>query len=185
MGDSDSDDDNKYLFSLIKTKRFEESEKLRKIKEAHSNEFNINPIEKSSGMTLLQTAQKKGFPTIAKYLEGKISESEALSNTKLNVGETSNSPESLNDNKSSINNANENNASNQNKDPTHVASTNAKIIPIRKSVNIPGDGSCLYWAVTLAFLFPVRDDSAEFERRFEKLWEQVLRSTGSSSTIQK
>jgi hypothetical protein len=171
MGDSDSDDDNNYLFSLMKTKRFEESEKLRKIKEAHSNEFDINPTEKSSGMTLLQTAQRKGFPTIVKYLEDKISENEALSNNKLNVGETSNSSKTLNDNKSSINTANENKASNQIQDPKNATSTNAKTIPIRKSVNVPGDGSCLFWAVTLAFLFPVRDDLAEFERRFEKLFD--------------
>jgi hypothetical protein len=176
MGDSDSDEDNKYLFSLIKTKRFEESEKLRKIKEAHSNEFDINPTEKSSRMTLLQTAQRKGFPTIVKYLEDKISENKALSNTKFNVGETSNSPNTLNDNKSvilsSINNANENKAFNQIKDPTtNVTSTSAETNPIQKSVNIPGDGSCLFWAVTLAFLFPVRHDSAEFERRFKKLFD--------------
>jgi hypothetical protein len=176
MDDSDSDDDNSFVFSLIKTKIYQEDEKLKQIAKLHSKGVDINPNDKKSGLTLLQIALKKEYFTIVKYLEDKISESEALSNTKLNVGETSNSPNTLNDNKSvasspSITNANENNASNQNKDPTNVTSTSAETNPIRKSVNVPGDGSCLFWAVSLAFLFPVRHDSAEFERRFEKLFD--------------
>jgi hypothetical protein len=173
MDDTDSDEDAinniKLLFCVIKSKVFQEDEKLKQIAELHIKGVDINPIDEKSGLTLLQTAQKKGYLTIVKYLKDKISESDALSN---NVGEISNSPNTLNDNKSaassSIRNPNENKASNHNKDTTNEASTN----PIRKSVIVPGDGSCLFWAVTLAFLFPVRHDSAEFERRFEKLFDE-------------
>jgi hypothetical protein len=167
---------NHRLFYVIQDDDLTEEEILEEVKKAHRKGADINPTDKNTELSILQTAKNQNFQTILKYLKDKISESEGLSNNELNVGETSNSPNTLNDNKSvassSINNANENNASNQNKDPTHVASTNAKANPIRKSVNVPPDGSCLFWAVTLAFLFPVRHDSAEFERRFEKLFEK-------------
>jgi hypothetical protein len=39
-----------------------------------------------------------------------------------------------------------------------------------KNVNIPDDISNLFRAVTLAFLFPIRHDSAEFEEHFKKLF---------------
>jgi hypothetical protein len=79
MGDSDSDDDgNKYLFSLIKTKIYQEAEKLKQVKEAHSRGADINPTDEKSGLTLLQTAQKKDYETIVKYLEDKISENETF-----------------------------------------------------------------------------------------------------------
>jgi hypothetical protein len=38
------------------------------------------------------------------------------------------------------------------------------------SVNVPGDGSCLFWAIILAFLFPVQDDFIDFPRRLKKLF---------------
>jgi hypothetical protein len=45
-----------------------------------------------------------------------------------------------------------------------------------ESVNIPKDGSCLFWAITLAFLTPVRNDSTEFILRLEKLFASNLSS---------
>jgi hypothetical protein len=179
---------NHRLFYVIQDDDLTEEEILEEVKKAHRKGADINPTDKNTELSILQTAKNQNFETIVKYLEDKISKSEALSNNKLNVGETSNSQKVLYDNKSvasspSITTANENNASNQNKDPTHVASTNAKTIPIRKSVNVPGDGSCLFWAVTLAFLFPVRDDSAEFERRFEKLFDSDVDSKCPSKKL--
>jgi hypothetical protein len=166
---------NHRLFYVIQDDDLTEDEILEEVKKAHRKGADINPIDKNTELTILQTAKNQNFQTVVKYLEDKISESEALNNNKLNVGQTSNSQKTLNDNKivgsSSNNNDNENKASNQNKDTTNVASSNAKTNPIRKSVNVPGDGSCLFWAVTLAFLFPVRHDSAEFERRFQKLFD--------------
>jgi hypothetical protein len=159
---------NHRLFYVIQDDDLTEDEILEEVKKAHRKGADINPIDKNTELTILQTAKNQNFQTVVKYLEDKISESEALRNNKLNVGETSNSQKTLCDNKivaSSINNAN------QNKDPTNVASSNAGQNPIRKSFNVPPDGSCLFWAVTLAFLFPVRHDSAEFERRFQKLFD--------------
>jgi hypothetical protein len=216
MGDSDSDEDNKYLFSLIRTKIYQESEKLKQVKEAHSRGADINPTDEKSGMTLLQTAQIKGYPTIVKYLEDKISESGTSESIIVQVNETSSEViESSKDNESqastSVNicnvnentlsktnpnvtqnvtqhkdnenkdstsagqnpvpNVSESEAPNQNKDNTNPASTNAGKNPVPKSVNVPKDGSCLFWAVTLAFLFPVRNDLAEFKGRFKKLFD--------------
>ncbi len=37
-------------------------------------------------------------------------------------------------------------------------------------VNVPGDGSCLFWATTLAYLLPVEDDADAFSERFERLF---------------
>ena len=37
-------------------------------------------------------------------------------------------------------------------------------------INVPGDGSCLFWATTLDYLIPVKDNDAEFLRRFKKLF---------------
>lgn len=37
-------------------------------------------------------------------------------------------------------------------------------------VDVPGDGSCLFWATTLAYLIPVEDDSAVFAERFKRLF---------------
>jgi hypothetical protein len=222
---------NHRLFYVIQDDDLTEDEILEEIKKAHRKGADINPIDKNTELTILQTAKNQNFLTIVRYLKDKISESLALSINMLNVGETSNSQKSLNDKKivgsSSYNNDNENEASNQNKDktnkpssnsktnqiqktvndsikglvneasnspkslndnkivasstsinnanqkkdPTNVTSTSAETNPIRKSVNVPGDGSCLFWAVTLAFLFPVRHDSAEFERRFQKLFD--------------
>ena len=162
---------NHRLFYVIQDDDLTEDEILEEIKKAHRKGADINPIDKNTELTILQAAKNQNFQTIVNYLEDKISESEALNNNKLNVGETSNSPKTLNDNKSVASSTSINNA-NQNKDPTtNVASSNAGQNPIRKSVNVPPDGSCLFWAVTLAFLFPVRHDSAEFERRFQKLFD--------------
>jgi len=39
-------------------------------------------------------------------------------------------------------------------------------------INVPGDGSCLFWATTLAYLLPVEDDADAdvFSERFERLF---------------
>jgi hypothetical protein len=166
---------NHRLFYVIQDDDLTEDEILEEVKKAHRKGADINPIDKNTELTILQTAKNQNFQTIVKYLEDKISESLVLSINMLNVGERSKSPKTCNANKivgsSSNNNDNENKAANQNKDNTNEASLNAKTNWIRKSVNVPPDGSCLFWAVTLAFLFPVRHDSAEFERRFQKLFD--------------
>jgi hypothetical protein len=43
----------------------------------------------------------------------------------------------------------------------------------RVSVNVPGDGSCLFCAIVLAFLFPVQDDFIEFPRRLKTLFPEL------------
>lgn len=37
-------------------------------------------------------------------------------------------------------------------------------------INVLGDGNCLFWAVTLAYLTPVRDNNDIFQERFERLF---------------
>lgn len=37
-------------------------------------------------------------------------------------------------------------------------------------VDVPGDGSCLFWATTLAYLIPVEDNSVVFAERFKRLF---------------
>lgn len=37
-------------------------------------------------------------------------------------------------------------------------------------VDVPGDGSCLFWATSLAYLIPIEDDSAVFAERFKRLF---------------
>ncbi|WP_375326528.1 hypothetical protein [Candidatus Tisiphia endosymbiont of Nemotelus uliginosus] len=38
------------------------------------------------------------------------------------------------------------------------------------SVDVPGDGSCLFWATALAYLLPVENDSTAFLERFKRLF---------------
>ncbi len=37
-------------------------------------------------------------------------------------------------------------------------------------IDVAGDGSCLFCAVTLAYLIPIKDDDYVFKKRFEKLF---------------
>ncbi|MGL9717768.1 MAG: hypothetical protein ACR5K9_03610, partial [Wolbachia sp.] len=37
-------------------------------------------------------------------------------------------------------------------------------------INVPSDGSCLFWAVTLAYLTPIRNNNALFRQRYEALF---------------
>ncbi|MCC8369105.1 MAG: hypothetical protein LN573_03430, partial [Rickettsia endosymbiont of Oxypoda opaca] len=37
-------------------------------------------------------------------------------------------------------------------------------------VDVPGDGSCLFWATALAYLIPVEDNSVAFAERFKRLF---------------
>ncbi|WCR59753.1 MAG: Phosphocholine transferase AnkX [Wolbachia endosymbiont of Ctenocephalides felis wCfeF] len=37
-------------------------------------------------------------------------------------------------------------------------------------IDVPGDGSCLFWSVTMAYLIPVRNDDALFRQRYEVLF---------------
>ncbi|OJH31527.1 Phosphocholine transferase AnkX [Wolbachia endosymbiont of Armadillidium vulgare] len=39
-----------------------------------------------------------------------------------------------------------------------------------KRIDVPGDGSCLFWSVTMAYLIPARDDGALFRQRYEALF---------------
>ncbi|WP_341814224.1 ankyrin repeat domain-containing protein [Wolbachia endosymbiont (group A) of Machimus atricapillus] len=39
-----------------------------------------------------------------------------------------------------------------------------------KRIDVPGDGSCLFWSVTMAYLIPVRNDDALFRQRYEVLF---------------
>ncbi len=39
-----------------------------------------------------------------------------------------------------------------------------------KRIDVPGDGSCLFWSVTMAYLIPVRNDEALFRQRYEALF---------------
>lgn len=45
-------------------------------------------------------------------------------------------------------------------------------IPIgdRCEVDVPGDNSCLFWAVALSYLLPVKADHNQFKQRFERLF---------------
>ncbi|WP_353286404.1 hypothetical protein [Wolbachia endosymbiont (group A) of Crataerina pallida] len=37
-------------------------------------------------------------------------------------------------------------------------------------IDVPGDNSCLFWSVTMAYLIPVRNDDALFRQRYEVLF---------------
>ncbi|WP_265027948.1 ankyrin repeat domain-containing protein [Wolbachia endosymbiont (group A) of Calamotropha paludella] len=37
-------------------------------------------------------------------------------------------------------------------------------------IDVPGDGSCLFWSVTMAYLIPVRNDDALFRQKYEVLF---------------
>ncbi|WP_353285220.1 ankyrin repeat domain-containing protein [Wolbachia endosymbiont (group A) of Beris morrisii] len=39
-----------------------------------------------------------------------------------------------------------------------------------KRIDVPGDGSCLFWSVTMAYLIPVRNNDALFRRRYKALF---------------
>ncbi|WP_214303321.1 OTU domain-containing protein [Wolbachia endosymbiont of Erebia cassioides] len=39
-----------------------------------------------------------------------------------------------------------------------------------KRIDVPGDGSCLFWSVTMAYLIPVRNDDDLFRQRYEVLF---------------
>lgn len=39
-----------------------------------------------------------------------------------------------------------------------------------KRIDVPRDGSCLFWSVTMAYLIPVRNDDALFRQRYEVLF---------------
>ncbi|MFP3018735.1 MAG: OTU domain-containing protein, partial [Candidatus Tisiphia sp.] len=39
-----------------------------------------------------------------------------------------------------------------------------------KRIDVPGDGSCLFWSITMAYLIPVRNDNALFRQRYEVLF---------------
>ena len=55
-----------------------------------------------------------------------------------------------------------------------MASKNAKMDENSEiSVNIPPDGHCLFWAVTMAFLFPIKDNTDEFRDRIKKLFPNI------------
>ncbi|RDD34512.1 Phosphocholine transferase AnkX [Wolbachia endosymbiont of Cylisticus convexus] len=39
-----------------------------------------------------------------------------------------------------------------------------------KRIDVPGDGSCLFWSVTMAYLIPARDNDDLFRQRYEALF---------------
>lgn len=54
------------------------------------------------------------------------------------------------------------------------------------NIDVPADGSCLFWAVTLAYLLPVKGDDNLFQQRYEALFgneETVLQNLDSVRTF--
>lgn len=50
-----------------------------------------------------------------------------------------------------------------------------------KRIDVPGNNSCLFWSVTMAYLIPVRNDDALFRQRYEVLFgneEAVIQNLG-------
>ncbi len=43
---------------------------------------------------------------------------------------------------------------------------------LRKSVNIPTDGSCQFWAVVFSYLIPMKYDQENFGKRFKNLFDE-------------
>ena len=41
---------------------------------------------------------------------------------------------------------------------------------IPKRINVPEDGNCLYWAVSLAYFLPVRDKTEDIKNRIQKIF---------------
>ncbi len=57
--------------------------------------------------------------------------------------------------------------------PLNLAGVNQNLIQILiKSTNAPADGNCVFWAVTLAYSTPVKDNDNLFQERFKKLFSQ-------------
>ncbi|WP_206663913.1 ankyrin repeat domain-containing protein [Wolbachia endosymbiont of Laodelphax striatellus] len=54
----------------------------------------------------------------------------------------------------------------------------------RKEVNVPGDGSCLFWSVALAYLTPVKFDNDTFCERFKKLFTSKYNARLTQRLIQ-
>ncbi len=41
-------------------------------------------------------------------------------------------------------------------------------------IDVAGDGSCLFWAVTLAYLIPIKDDDYVFKKKIRKtIWQKM------------
>jgi hypothetical protein len=49
-----------------------------------------------------------------------------------------------------------------------------------KSKNVPPDGNCLFWAVALAYLLPVKDNEKDFQNRLQKLFGDCDETTTAS-----
>ncbi len=45
----------------------------------------------------------------------------------------------------------------------------------KHSVNIPGDGSCLFWSVALAYLTAVKNEPDDFKERYKKISALIVR----------
>jgi hypothetical protein len=53
-----------------------------------------------------------------------------------------------------------------------------------ESIDVPADGHCLFWAIALAYLMPLKDDDIAFEDRFKRLFgEEELEKLESVKTL--
>ena len=72
-----------YIFYVLGDKPGDESKILEEIKRAHDKGADINPFDKNTGMTVMQTAEKRGFKTIVEYLKLKEKEKEEEKNARV------------------------------------------------------------------------------------------------------
>ncbi|WP_341794403.1 hypothetical protein [Rickettsia endosymbiont of Rhinocyllus conicus] len=98
----------------------------------------------------------------------------------------SNQSENYNDVFEDKNILNVNNNSDTSSDDCEIVSVslnnNGQLLPNKyRKIDVPGDDSCLFWAVALAYLTPVKDDHNVFKTRFRKLFGHQ----NQLSTIQK
>nr|WP_253308677.1 ankyrin repeat domain-containing protein [Rickettsia endosymbiont of Ceutorhynchus assimilis] len=97
----------------------------------------------------------------------------------------SNQSENYNDVFEDKNILNVNNNSDTSSDDCEIVSVslnnNGQLLSKYRKIDVPGDNSCLFWAVTLAYLTPVKDDHNVFKTRFQKLFGHQ----NQLSTIQK
>jgi len=135
---------NMRLFAAISCPDLSEDERLEKVRKEVENGAEITAVDKNTEETVLQTALRENYFKIVDYLQAKL-------------------------------------VSEQNFKPN--GENTLKLIPekfkekefeLRKSVNIPKDGNCLFWSVAFAYLIPVKDDIEQLKIRLHNLSSEVL-----------
>jgi hypothetical protein len=163
---ADEDEDHfQNLIAAISSRELTEEDRFEKVKIAIENGLDISDVEYA-----LKLAKRKKYLTkIVEYLEGYISSVKNSKTTPSVVKADNFRTESVSDQ------SNENGS----KRRQSVSETDFILDEIqengfnfRKSVNIPPDGSCQFWAFVLAYLIPVKDDQENFERRFKNLFDE-------------